>query len=181
METELQTSYRGFEPSEKLQHLVQQRAADLGRFYDKITRCQVVISQPDRTHQKGGHFDVRIHLGVPGDELIVDSTPGRHERHTHAEPAARDAFDAMEKQLTKWLEKVRGKTKQHTANPDGVVVRLFPYEGHGFIKRPDGTEVYLHRNSVVDGDFDRLEEGARVRFAEEQGVKGPQASTVHVL
>jgi cold shock CspA family protein len=32
----------------------------------------------------------------------------------------------------------------------------------------------------VNAAFDRLEEGDPVRFHEEAGVKGPQASTVHV-
>ena len=33
----------------------------------------------------------------------------------------------------------------------------------------------------MDADFDRLEIGAEVRFAEEPGELGPQASTVHVV
>jgi cold shock CspA family protein len=33
----------------------------------------------------------------------------------------------------------------------------------------------------VDADFDRLSVGAEVRFDEEEGDRGPQASTVHVL
>lgn len=34
---------------------------------------------------------------------------------------------------------------------------------------------------MVDGDFDNLQIGAEVRFAEEKGERGPQASTVHVV
>jgi cold shock CspA family protein len=52
-------------------------------------------------------------------------------------------------------------------------------DDYGFIVTPDGREVYFHRNSVVGGDFDRLEAGADVRFVEELGEQGPQASTVH--
>ena len=44
----------------------------------------------------------------------------------------------------------------------------------------DGREIYFHRNSVLNGRFDRLERGAKVRFIEEMGEKGPQASTVVV-
>lgn len=36
------------------------------------------------------------------------------------------------------------------------------------------------RFSVLNADFDRLEVGDTVRFHEEAGVEGPQASTVHV-
>jgi cold shock CspA family protein len=45
----------------------------------------------------------------------------------------------------------------------------------------DGREIYFHRNALVGGSFDALEEGTEVRFAEVDGEKGPQASTVHVV
>jgi cold shock CspA family protein len=41
--------------------------------------------------------------------------------------------------------------------------------------------IYFHRNSVIDGGFDRLAVGAHVAFTEEEGDKGPQASTVRRL
>jgi cold shock CspA family protein len=58
---------------------------------------------------------------------------------------------------------------------------MFHYEGYGFIETTDGGEVYFDKNSVVDADFDKLEAGQEVRFSEEMGNKGPQASTVHVI
>jgi cold shock CspA family protein len=42
-------------------------------------------------------------------------------------------------------------------------------------------EIYFHRNSVLDADFDKLKIGTEVRFVEEAGDKGPQASTVKVV
>ena len=48
------------------------------------------------------------------------------------------------------------------------------------IETSDDREVYFHRNSVLNEDFDKLEVGTRVHFAEEMGEKGPQASSVHV-
>src|SRR5205823_4404747 len=41
--------------------------------------------------------------------------------------------------------------------------------------------IYFHRNSVVGAGFDRLTLGALVRFSEEMGEKGPQASTVKIM
>jgi len=54
-------------------------------------------------------------------------------------------------------------------------------ERDGFIATADGQELYFHRNSVLEDAFDRLEVGTEVRFAEEQGNEGPQASTVALL
>ena len=52
--------------------------------------------------------------------------------------------------------------------------------GFGFLKTSDGREVYFHRNSVLNDAFPRLKVGTRVTFAEEEGDKGPQASTVRL-
>jgi cold shock CspA family protein len=43
------------------------------------------------------------------------------------------------------------------------------------------AQIYFHRNAVLDAAFDRLKVGSEVAFAEEEGVKGPQASTVRVV
>jgi cold shock CspA family protein len=61
------------------------------------------------------------------------------------------------------------------------VKKLLPEDGYGFLESADGREIYFHRNSVRELGFESLEIGARVRFAEEEGEKGPQASRVTPL
>lgn len=78
------------------------------------------------------------------------------------------------------MRKVRGKVKTHEAVPRGQIKALFPDRDYGLIGTPDGSEIYFHRNSVLDKDFDSLSVGDGVRFSEEMGEKGPQASTVHI-
>jgi cold shock CspA family protein len=51
----------------------------------------------------------------------------------------------------------------------------------GRIRSADGRYVYFHRNSVINADFESLQEGDEVRFDEEAGDEGPQASTVRVI
>jgi cold shock CspA family protein len=68
--------------------------------------------------------------------------------------------------------------KAHELTPHARVTKLFPEENYGFLETPDGIEVYFHRNSVLGGGFDRLQIGMEVSFVEEEGEKGPQASTV---
>ena len=65
--------------------------------------------------------------------------------------------------------------------PRGRISKLSPYQDYGLIETLDGREIYFHRNSVVDEDFDKLTEGDNVRFSEEMGEKGPQGSTVHLV
>ena len=54
-------------------------------------------------------------------------------------------------------------------------------EDFGRILTPDGREIYFHRNSLLNGNFDKLEVGDEVRFSEEMGDQGPHASTVHLV
>jgi cold shock CspA family protein len=73
--------------------------------------------------------------------------------------------------------------KEHAKTPHGIITKLFFDRGYGFIRASadDSHEVYFHENSVLGARFDKLTLGTRVRFAEEDGDKGPQASTVHVI
>lgn len=181
MESPVHISFKNIEASDALRQLIEERVGNLERVYGQITRCDVVVEQPDRHHTKGGHFDVRIHLGVPNEEFVVDREPGRHERHTDAYAAVRDAFKAAEKQLKSWRSRERHQDrKHHNGQPEGTVVRMFPDQDHGFIQTTDGTEVYFHRNALLNSAFDDLQPGTRVRYVEQQGVDGPQASTVRL-
>lgn len=62
---------------------------------------------------------------------------------------------------------------------EGVIKKLFPEKGFGFIKSDDGGEFFFHRSGVSrPGRFDDLEEGQRVEFEEEKSDKGPRAVSV---
>ena len=63
----------------------------------------------------------------------------------------------------------------------GVVCKLFPREGYGFILKEGGGEVYFHRNAVHTLTFEKLEDGTEVAFNVEEGEKGPQATTVQPI
>ena len=51
----------------------------------------------------------------------------------------------------------------------------------GFLQTSDGREIYFHKHSVLQPGFGHLDVGAKVYFAEEQGERGPQASTVRCV
>ena len=52
-------------------------------------------------------------------------------------------------------------------------------EGYGFIKPEEGDkDVFFHASSLVDTDFDSLNEGDMVTFEIEEGPKGPAAADV---
>ena len=154
---------------------IERQMNKLQRAFGRITDCRVAIEGPPG-HRKGGEFTVSLDIGVPGKSIVINR---RHARNLAV--AVREAFDAARRQLEEYSRIRRNDVKRHEEIPTGHVVRLFPEEGFGFIHLPDGREVYFHRNSVLESAFDRLRIGARVRFLEEQGDQGPQASRVSVL
>ena len=44
------------------------------------------------------------------------------------------------------------------------------------LQRQKGRELYFHRNRVLEPGFDQLKVGTEVRFDEEMGEQGPQAT-----
>lgn len=173
MELPVQVTIRHASVSDAARELIEKKAAELDSFYDRITSCRVVVEAPHRHSHKGILYNIRIDLTVPGAELVI-----KREPNEDLYVAIRDAFDAAGRRLEEHARRLRGDVKTHEAAPRGRVTRLFPGEGYGFLETPEGREVYFHRNAVLNGGFDRLEVGTEVRFAEEMGEKGPQASTV---
>lgn len=181
MEYPVQITFRGLEPTDPIKKAVEERAERLERYYDKIESCKVVIESPHKHRQKGRIYEVKIRLGVPGEDIVITREPG--ERAAHEDDlylTINDAFKEAARRLEDHVRKRRGLVKSHEGPSIGRVARLFPDEGYGFILAPDGREIYFHRNSVLDEAFGKLAEGTEVRFAEEPGDKGPQASTVAI-
>jgi cold shock CspA family protein/ribosome-associated translation inhibitor RaiA len=170
-------TFRRLAASPAAETRIRQRSKNLGRYSSNILRCETIVVAPHRHQRKGELYDVRIHLMVPGEDLYVNLQGAEEDVYV----AIRNAFDAARRELEDYERRRRGKVKRHEEPPSGHIVKLFGAEGYGFIKASDGREIYFHRNSVVDRPFEALRLGAEVRFAEEKGAEGPQATTVHVI
>src|SRR3546814_830347 len=72
----------------------------------------------------------------------------------------------------------RGEVKQHDAPLVGQVIGLRTRQDYGFLRSAEGAELWFHRNSLLNDDFDQLEVGDRVQYVETIGETGPQASKV---
>lgn len=181
MEAPLEVTFRGLDSSDAIRASIERRAAQLQRFFGGIQRCRVVVDAPHRHQRKGRIYHVRVELAVPGEDLFVGRESSQHAPHEDVYLAIHNAFQDARRQLQDYVRRRRGQVKTKVGPPRGRVVELFQNEGYGFLETEDGGEVYFHRNSVLNDAFDRLEIGSEVRFAEEEGEKGPQASTVEVV
>jgi cold shock CspA family protein len=174
-----QITFKEVPSSPAVEECIREHAAELAQFHDGVVRCRVVVERPHRNHRQGNLYAVRIDLTIPGHEIVVGREPSQHQAHEDVYVAIRDAFEAAKRQLQDHVGRDRRQPKHHDMAAEGRVARLFRDAGYGFIETPDGREVYFHRNSVADGRFDALAAGVRVRFTEEAGEKGPQATVVH--
>ena len=61
---------------------------------------------------------------------------------------------------------------------EGTIKRVVRDRGFGFIRSSEGQEIFFHRSSLQNLNFDGLKEGEAVEFDMERGEKGPRATAV---
>ena len=198
MEMPLQITFRNTEPLPEAERLIEAEARKLETFHSRIMGCRVAVEVPHGHHRKGRLYHIRIDLTLPGKELVIKHEPslGKEIRETsvakmkkHLEVGTphrnlhlsiTDAFKIAGRRLQDYARRQRGDVKTHEPASAGRVSRLLPEKAYGFLTTPDGREVYFHERSVLHRGFPRLKVGSEVSFVEEQGEKGPQASTVRI-
>ncbi|MBI5462245.1 MAG: HPF/RaiA family ribosome-associated protein [Gammaproteobacteria bacterium] len=180
MHLPLQITFRHIEPSPALEARIRQLAERLDHYSQEIMSCRVVIEAPHKHNHQGNLYTVHLDITSPSGEIAV--TRDQHDNHAHedAHVALRDAFRAAERQLEQRVQKLRRDTKAHETAPHGRIRALYPQLDYGRIEASDGRDIYFHRNSVVNTDFNELDIGMPVYFSEEMGEQGIQASSVHV-
>jgi cold shock CspA family protein/ribosome-associated translation inhibitor RaiA len=178
MQVPLRIVALGLELGEAERETIRSHAEKLEVFFSRVLGCRVTASVPNRWPQAGPiMYRVRIDLTVPGEELVIERQP-----NVNLLDAIQEAFRVAGRQLQDYAGRLTATNlPEDQARPGRARVgRLLPWEGYGFLETPDGREIYFHRNSVLFGAFDRLQVGTEVRYAEEEGDKGPQASSVAI-
>jgi len=186
-------------PSAEIEKWIHAEAAKLDTLYSRVMGWRVAVEVPNRHHRKGSPYHIRIDLTVPRGEIVVKREPSLNARarhlgeresrkqsevklpHKELRQAINDAFKAAGRRLQDYARRQRGDIKSPTLLPQARVSKILPQEGYGFLTSDDGREIYFHKNSVLGRAFPRLQVGTTVRFVEEAGDKGPQASTVRVV
>jgi cold shock CspA family protein/ribosome-associated translation inhibitor RaiA len=135
----------------------------------------VRITGRSTRHHRHGEQEVRVTAEVRGRTVTAART------RSDLGLSLNEAIDVFEGELHKLRERRRDRREPRAPQPSlrGVVRRLFPDEGYGFVRTDDGKDVYFHRNAVHGGlSFTKLEEGQHVVLDVEPGKKGPQARTI---
>lgn len=181
MDTNLEIAFHNMETQPELETYIRERAEKLEKLFDRLVGMRVAVEHQHRQHKTGNVFDVHIELMVPGQDIVVSRKPNKaKERYANpdARTSIRDAFEAAERQLKEYKEKLRRDVKTHEPEQPGRVSQLYPNEDHGFITTNTGTQLYFHRNSCINVDMEELQTGDPVKYVETTGDTGPTASKV---
>ncbi|BBI99001.1 hypothetical protein FGKAn22_06940 [Ferrigenium kumadai] len=114
MQIPLQITIRGAAHSEELETHIRNKARKLDEFFEHITSCRVVVEIPHKHQHQGKMYNVRIDIGVPGHEIVVN-----RDMNEDVYVALRDAFDAAKRQLEDYVRKFRGDVKTHEPKQRG--------------------------------------------------------------
>jgi ribosome-associated translation inhibitor RaiA/cold shock CspA family protein len=186
MQVPLELAFHHVDPTDWAEAEIKDRVAKLEKMYGRLVSCRVRIERPNQIH--GVPPVVRIELGVPGHADLVVAPEPEHLQRRFQTPdlrnAIHEAFRIAERQLLELKEQRSRRTKQphhDEANQYlGQIAEMHADEDHGFLLTKEGSLLYFHRNSVLNGDFDSLERGAEVYYVEEIGDTGPIASKVRI-
>ena len=107
MRTPLQITIRHMASSPALTARIHEEVERLSAHCPDIISCRAVIEQRDRHKSQGRSYNVRVALGVPGEELVVN--------HDHGEDvyvAVRDAFASLTRRLEDFIRRRRDAVKR---------------------------------------------------------------------
>ena len=181
MERPVSITFRNMDGSEALEEHIHRRIDELEKTHPNIVGCNVVVEAPRKKQVTGTEYLVRITLSVPGPDIHVERSYGRSGEAEDVNLAIHKAFDAARTILKEQKRKMGNvEVKHHPEVAHGTIDRMFEGEGYGFITADDGSELYFDRDSLVNGEWDKLRVGTKLRFREMDGEKGPFAANVSV-
>jgi ribosome-associated translation inhibitor RaiA len=188
LQVPLEISFHNMEHFDWAEEEIRKRVHALETIYDRLVSCRVRVD-----HRASNSSDtippvVRIEMGIPGRKDLVVSHEPEHLQQRYQRPdlhrAINEAFRIAERQLRAYKDKTTDYTKElrHEAEQRnlGQVTELVPERDCGFLITKEGSLLYFHRNSLLNGDFDALKLREEVYYVEAVGDTGPIATKVWV-
>ncbi len=108
-------SYRDIELSTEVDDHIRERAEKLEHFYPRLVSIRVVVEGPGKHHKTGGKYRLKITLGVPGNDIVIN-----HKAGEDLTAVVRDSFDAAKRKLEDHARVLRGEIKLHSGEPEAL-------------------------------------------------------------
>ncbi|MEX1082827.1 MAG: HPF/RaiA family ribosome-associated protein [Xanthobacteraceae bacterium] len=188
LQVPLEISFHNMEHSDWAEQEIRNRVSALESIYDRLLSCRVRVDRRATNSHDTIPPVVRIEMGIPGRKDLVVSHAPEHLQQKYQRPdlhkAINEAFRIAERRLLDLKEQRTGRTKEphHDAENQflGQVAELNPERDFGFLLTKEGGLLYFHRNSILNGNFDKLKPGTEVYYVEDVGDSGPTAIKVRV-
>jgi hypothetical protein len=163
---------------------IRARVAKLEKLDDRIVSCRVRVEQQAKT--AAAPPVVHIELRIAGNQDLVVSHGPEHLLQKFQRPdlrnAIHEAFRIAEDRVVALKNRRQGRTKDARHDGEnqflGTIAELTPGEDFGFLVTKEGGLLYFHRNSLLQGDFDKLQQSDEVFYVEAMGDTGPIAIKV---
>ena len=183
MEVQPEIAFRNIEPTDELKNRIFAGIDKLEEVYDGIITCRVMVEETNPGRKAGKLNHVRLDISIPNHDVVINRNPPEHPASQDLPQALNEAFDKARRKLKKVKQQQRsnGPAQGRDLPPHGRVIKLLTDETgvrYGFLMSRDGRQIYFHENALADLDYDDLEVGTEVGYAERKGDEGPQASTV---
>ena len=170
----MEVHWVGFEClSQQERDAIEERLLSLAQEHDDLLSIRLAARASEHHHH--GAKQARIASWLHGREIVAS------RERPELGLALNEALDDFEREVHKRRERRRDERGRTPALPPhlGIVDRVFPDRGYGFVLTDAGERVYFHRNAVTGGlSFDALGEGQRVGLQIEPGERGLQATSV---
>jgi ribosome-associated translation inhibitor RaiA len=112
METPVQIAFKGLQVSDTVRDAIDAHVAALEERCGRITACRVSITGPGEHHRSSGHYQVSIHIALPGGhEVNAERSPAADRRLSDLPFAINDAFHRARRQLQDRVREMQGQTK----------------------------------------------------------------------
>jgi cold shock CspA family protein/ribosome-associated translation inhibitor RaiA len=184
MQIPLEISFHNLPSSDWIEQAIREHVDKLEKLFPRLVGCRVSVEALHHQHQTGNIYEVHVELRLPGKALAVSREPHRaKEKYAHPDlrRSLRDAFAAAERRLKDFKGQLQpAEVKPREPLFQGQIAELHPERDHGFILTAEGSLLYFHRNSLMEGDFERLSRGAVVHYVAEDGDTGPTAKKVWI-
>ena len=184
MDGPLEITFHKLEKPAWADESIRDRVAKLEKLYARLSACRVRVDQ--RSDPAKAPPVVHVEMSVPGyDRIVVAYEPGRLQRkfqNPDLQQAINDAFAAAERQLLDFKSRREDApaNDRHDVHRQflGQIAELDKSGDHGFLMTKEGGLLYFHRNSLLNGEFDKLKRGDPVHYVQSVGDTGPTASKV---
>lgn len=186
MQVPVEIAFHNMPSEDWAEEEIRARVAKLDKIYDRIVSCRVRVER----RAKNGHGTippvVHLELRIAGHGDLVVSHEPEHLQQKFQRPSLRnaihEAFRIAEDRVAMLKDKRQGRNKDAYHDVEnqflGEVAELTPGEDFAFLMTKEGGLLYFHRNSLLQGDFDRLQRGDEVFYVEAMGDTGPTATKV---